>query len=239
MKRRYGRLAALAVLTGQDLEEYQAHLGSAMRLVRIPNAAEIGGPKADLSAKTILAAGRLSGQKGFDLLIAAFAEVAPGHRDWRLRICGEGQLRAELERIVEEAGLGAQVDLPGRCDIAVEMARASVFALSSRFEGFPVVLIEAMSKGMAVASFDCPTGPAEIVEDGRNGMLVPAENVTALAASIRELMEDEDLRRRFAAAAVETAASYTVEAIGGLWVTLLADLTDERAVGRGSRRAFD
>jgi glycosyltransferase involved in cell wall biosynthesis len=228
MKRRYRRLAALAVLTSRDLEEYRAQLGDAIRLVQIPNAAEIGGPKADLSAKTVLAAGRLSGQKGFDLLIAAFAEVAPGHRDWRLRICGEGQLRPELERLVDEAGLGAQVELPGRCDIEAEMTRASVFALSSRFEGFPVVLIEAMSKGMAVVSFDCPTGPAELVEDHRNGILVPAEDVTALAASIRELIEDEDLRHRCAPGAVETAASYTLEAIGGRWETLLRELADER-----------
>jgi glycosyltransferase involved in cell wall biosynthesis len=239
MKRRYGGLAALAVLTTQDLEEYRAHLGSAIRLVRIPNAAEIGGPKADLSAKTILAAGRLSRQKGFDLLIAAFAEIAPGHPDWRLRICGEGRIRSELERLVEEAGLDAQVDLPGRCDIAAEMACASVFALSSRFEGFPVVLVEAMSKGMAVVSFDCPTGPAEILEDHRNGILVPAEDVTALAASIGELMEDDDLRGRCAAEAVDTAAAHTVDAIGGRWATLLSQLADERAVARGSNGAFD
>jgi glycosyltransferase involved in cell wall biosynthesis len=235
MKRRYSRLAALAVLTSGDLEEYRAHLGNSARLVQIPNAAQVGGPKSDLSAKTVLAAGRLSGQKGFDLLIAAFAEVASAHRDWRLRICGEGQLRSELERLVEEAGLDAQVELPGRCDIAVEMARASVFALSSRFEGFPVVLIEAMSKGMAVVSFDCPTGPAEMLEDYRNGILVPAENVTALAASIRELIEDENLRRRCAAGAVETAASYTVEAIGGRWATLLGEL----AGARGEHSAGD
>jgi glycosyltransferase involved in cell wall biosynthesis len=224
MKRRYRRLGALAVLTSRDLEEYRGLLGGDLPIVRIPNAAEIGGAKADLSATRILGAGRLTGQKGFDLLIAAFERVAADHPDWLVRICGEGRLRGELEARVAAAGLGSQVELPGRCDLAEEMARASIFALTSRFEGFPVVLLEAMSKGMAVVSFDCPTGPAELIEDHRNGLLVPAGDVEAFAAAIRELVEDEHLREQCATAALETASAYTVEAIGRQWEALLADL---------------
>ena len=114
------------------------------------------------------------------------------------------------------------------------MAKASVFALSSRFEGFPVVLLEAMSKGMAVVSFDCPTGPAELIDDRRNGLLVPAEDIGAFAAGLRELVEHEELRRRYAAAAVETAAAYTVEAIGRRWEALLGELAEARGGQRSS-----
>ena len=83
-----------------------------------------------------------------------------------------------------------------------------MYALSSRFEGFPMILLEAMSKGMSVVSFDCPTGPAELIDDGRNGRIVPKLDVDAFAGALRDLMGDEDLRRRCAAAAVETAAGY-------------------------------
>jgi glycosyltransferase involved in cell wall biosynthesis len=99
-----------------------------------------------------------------------------------------------------------------------------VFALRSRFEGFPVTLLEAMSRGLAVVSFDCPTGPREIIEDHRNGLLVPAGDVDALAAAILEVVADEPLRRRLAAAAVETTRPYTIEAVGTRWEAFLADL---------------
>ena len=94
------------------------------------------------------------------------------------------------------------------------MAQASVYALSSRFEGFPLVLVEAMSKGMACVAFDCPTGPADIIDDHRNGLLVPAKDVEGLTAALMEMVEDEELRRRCGDAAIETAREYTMAAIG-------------------------
>jgi glycosyltransferase involved in cell wall biosynthesis len=110
------------------------------------------------------------------------------------------------------------------------MERASIYALSSRFEGFPLVLLEAMGKGMAPVAFDCPTGPADIIDDHRNGLLVPFKDVAALGAALLEMIEDEELRRRCGAAAVETARSYTMEAVGPMWDRLLADLrTAKRA----------
>ena len=104
--------------------------------------------------------------------------------------------------------------------------------LSSRYEGFPLVLVEAMSKGMAVVAFDCPTGPADIVDDHRNGLLVPAKDVEGLTAAMTEMVEDEELRRRCGAAAVETARDYTMAAIGPRWDEMLQALVRERA-GQG------
>jgi glycosyltransferase involved in cell wall biosynthesis len=150
------------------------------------------------------------------------------HPDWRLRLRGRGHLGSRFRGLIEEYGLQDSVTIEGPAeDIGADMAEASVFVLSSRFEGFPLILLEAMSKGMGVVSFDCPTGPADIVDDHRNGLLVPAEDVAGLARAIREIVEDEELRRRLAAAAVETAQGYTIEAIGPLWEELFDQLSPE------------
>ncbi len=108
------------------------------------------------------------------------------------------------------------------------MEQSSIYVLSSRYEGFPLVLIEAMAKGMAVVAFDCPTGPADIVDDHRNGLLVPAKDVEGLTAAMMEMVEDEELRRRCAAAALETARDYTMAAIGPKWDEMLQALVQGR-----------
>ena len=177
----------------------------------------------------MLAAGRLVSQKGFDYLIPAFAQVAAAHPDWRLRICGRGKLRKRLQGMIEDHGLADVVTLaPPADDMGAELESASVFALSSRFEGFPLMLLEAMSKGMAVVSFDCPTGPADLIDDHRNGVLAPPRDAEALATALLEMVEDAELRRRCAAAAVETARRYRMEAIGPLWDDLLREIREER-----------
>ena len=224
MWHRYPRLDAFVVLTEGTLREYQKHLNGDTKLRLIPNSARYLGEPADLSAKTVLAAGRLTKQKGYDRLIPAWAQVAAKHPDWRLRICGEGQLRPQLESLVEEHGLTDSVALPGACDMDEAMGSASIFVMSSRFEGFPLILIEAMSKAMAVVSFDCPTGPADVIDHGRNGLLVDFGDVDALANAIIELIEDEDLRRRCGPAAAETARTYRIEEIGPMWDELFAEL---------------
>jgi glycosyltransferase involved in cell wall biosynthesis len=232
----YPRLDALAVLTEGDRRSYAELLDGEVRTVLIPNTVrDMGAGRADLDARTAITAGRFTPQKGYDLLIPAWAQVAAEHPEWRLRICGSGQERAALEALVEQHGLGAVVSLerPAR-DLGAEMERASIFVLSSRHEGLPLVLLEAMSKGMAVLSYDCPTGPAELIDDHRNGILVPAGDVDAFAAGLRELMQDEELRRRCAAAAVETASAYTVEAIGRRWEALLDELAEARGRARRS-----
>ena len=150
--------------------------------------------------------------------------VAPEHTDWTLRICGKGPLKKQLRRQVRRLELGDTVELPGARIVADEMAEASIFVLSSRFEGFPLVLLEAMSQGMAVVAFDCPTGPNEIVQDGENGILVADGDVAGLAAGMRTLIEDDELRRRLGAAAVETAERFSVSSVGPRWVAFLDEL---------------
>jgi glycosyltransferase involved in cell wall biosynthesis len=233
MPRLYPKLDALTVLTSRDRDAYAEHIGAPARIERIPNTArDMGSGRADLSAKTVLTAGRLATQKGYDLLIPAWAAVAERHPDWRLQIYGGGPMRKELDALVAEHGLGESVSLHGPSrDLGADMDRASIYVLSSRVEGLPLVMLEAMSKGMAVVSFDCPTGPADIIDDHRNGLLVPAQDIEGLGRALCEMIEDEDLRRRCADAAVETAREYSVEAVMPMWDDLLAELWAARANG--------
>ena len=146
----------------------------------------------------ILAAGRLHEQKGFPLLIDAFGRIADAFPDWDLAIFGEGGERSRLEEQIGRAGLTGRVFLPGRTDdLAGEIAASDVFALSSRYEGMPNVLIEAMCAGLACVSSDCPCGgPAAVIRDGENGLLVPPDDEGALAAALRRLCGDSGLRDR-------------------------------------------
>jgi glycosyltransferase involved in cell wall biosynthesis len=232
-RRWYPRLDALVVLTDLDRRRYDELLSGRVRLYSIPNTIRPNvGPVAPLEGTTILAAGRLTRQKGFDLLIAAFAQIAPERPDWRLRICGSGPWHERLERLAAEHGLSDRVSLPGPVEpLADEMNAAALFILSSRFEGFPLVLLEAMAKGMPVVAFDCPTGPGEVIDDHRNGLLVPAEDVDGLARAIAEATADTSLRRRLASEAARTASQYTIETVGPQWDALLAEL------GRSARQA--
>jgi glycosyltransferase involved in cell wall biosynthesis len=232
MIRRYRELDALAVLTDQDREAYERALnGSAPPMWRLPNTVRaIEPPRADLSAKRIFAAGRYTPQKGYDFLIHAFAPVARKHPDWELKIFGRGQTKSRLQARIDQEGIGEQATLAGPTDdVPGEMAQASIYVLSSRFEGFPLVLVEAMSKGMACVAFDCPTGPADIVDDHRNGLLVPAKDVEGLTAALLEMVEDEELRRRCGDAAIETARDYTMATIGPRWEEMLQALLREHA----------
>jgi glycosyltransferase involved in cell wall biosynthesis len=174
----------------------------------------------------VLAAGRLTWQKGFDLLIDAFVPIAREYPDWQLRIYGEGNREQRLRRRILRHGVYNNVFLMGATQRLGEfMSRASLFALSSRYEGFGMVIVEAMSKGLPVVSFDCPRGPAEIIEPGSDGILVPPQDVLGMTEALRELIQDGDKRQRYGAAAVEKAHKYESGEIGARWESLLAQLT--------------
>jgi glycosyltransferase involved in cell wall biosynthesis len=227
MRRSYGRLNALAVLTDADRADYARMLsGAHTRVERIPNAlSPLDGDMASADSPVIAAAGRLTPQKGFDLLIPAFGAVARAHPGWQLRIYGAGPQRAELRRLILEHELYSSVFLMGPTPhLGEALAEASIFALSSRFEGFGMVIVEAMSKGLPVVSFDCPRGPAEIITHGHDGLLIPELDVAALGVALRELAGDANRRARYGQAAIETARAYDREAIGARWDALLSTI---------------
>ncbi|MET0768852.1 MAG: TylF/MycF/NovP-related O-methyltransferase, partial [Solirubrobacteraceae bacterium] len=240
--RAYGSADGVVVLTAADRRAYRRELGPDTRVVRIPNAVlPATAPPGLERGPVILAAGRLAHQKGFERLVRAFAAVAPEIAGWRLRICGAGPEEEALRRLARELRLGGRVELPGCVpDMAAEFAGASVFALSSRFERLPMVLLEAMTAGLPVVAFDCPTGPREVIEDGRDGVLVPEGDVDALAAALRALVADPERRRALGDAAARSASAFAPVTVGRRWDTVLADVTGVRpARRRGLPRHFD
>jgi glycosyltransferase involved in cell wall biosynthesis len=227
----YGKLDALAVLTVGDEQDYAQMLrGQRTKVARIGNALpESPSGRADPESKRVIAAGRYTRQKGFDLLIRAFEQVARMHPDWQLRIFGSGPELPQMRRLVADRGLYNHVLLMGRTDrLGREMTRSSIYVLSSRFEGFGMVIIEAMSHGMAVVSFDCPRGPSDIIADGVDGTLVPAGDVDRLAAEVIALIEDEEKRRSYGEAALRKSQAYSIELIGHQWRQLLSELATQR-----------
>jgi glycosyltransferase involved in cell wall biosynthesis len=221
-------VSTLLTLTQSDCAAYQQLLGASGPPVHaIPNAVpDLPAGPGDPGAHRLMAAGRLSNQKGHDLLLAAFATVAPSHPDWTLDIYGEGPLRDRLEQLVTSLGLSRQVRINGPTSrLGDHMRDVSVLVLSSRFEGFPLILLEAMAAGLSVVSFDCPTGPGEIITDETNGLLVPAKDVPAMAAALDRIMSDESLRRRLAKAAPQAVHPYSSQQVGQRWDELLAGTT--------------
>ncbi|ACY99767.1 MULTISPECIES: glycosyltransferase family 4 protein [Thermomonospora] len=222
----YPRLDAVVSLTRRDEAAYRRALGGRVRTAQIPNPLHtLQVPRTDHSAKVVAAAGRLTRQKGFDLLIEAFAQVVRRHPDWTLRIYGGGPWEGRLRNLIHRRHLYNHVFLMGTSrDLDRELAQASIYALSSRFEGFAMVVLEALNCGLPLVSFDCPTGPREVIRDGENGLLVPPEDPGAMAGALCRLIEDRRLRRRLGAAAIDTAAEYGPEAIRRRWEELFTEL---------------
>jgi glycosyltransferase involved in cell wall biosynthesis len=238
IKRHYSKLDALVVLTEDDRRDYGELLaGAPTRVERIANALpRLTGEPEQAREKVVLAAGRVTWQKGFDLLIEAFGPVAQKHPDWKLRIYGDGARRERLRKRVIRQGVYNNVFLMGATQRLGElMSRASVFALSSRYEGFGMVIVEAMSKGLPVVSFDCPRGPGEIIEDGRDGILLPEEDVEGMTRALLELIEDEERRVRYGAAAREKAHKFDIDVIGGQWESLFDELLSRTRQAHGNR----
>lgn len=172
----------------------------------------------DIPGRFILGVGRLHQQKGFDRLLKAFARIAAA--DLRLVILGEGSERDKLQAQAEDLGIGPLVHFPGAVENPFPWYRqAACFVLSSRYEGFSNVLIEAMACGCPVVSFDCHYGPSEIIEDGVSGLLVPEGDVEGLARAIRRVLEDDRLRQALRKAGKERARQFDVKEVARQWLS--------------------
>ncbi|MGK7935218.1 MAG: glycosyltransferase family 4 protein [Xenococcaceae cyanobacterium] len=174
----------------------------------------------------LVAMGRLTHQKGFDLLLKAFATIAPQYPDWQLLILGEGELRPDLEKLREQLKLVDRVCLPGLIANPFPLlSQGELFVLSSRYEGFGNVIIEAMACGLPVISTDCPSGPREIIRHGIDGLLIPNQDHNSLAQAMASLMEDKQRRQQLAQEAKQGLNKFYPETIISRWESLLTTVT--------------
>ncbi|HET8758971.1 MAG TPA: glycosyltransferase family 4 protein [Solirubrobacteraceae bacterium] len=232
----YPTLDMVTALTKRTTRTYREMLPQRVRVQTFPNAVpELSGQEADSSAKIVVAAGRLTRQKGFDRLLPAWRELTDRYPDWKLRIFGDGRERENLEQQIEELGIGSTVTLAGFTnELHEEFARASMYVMTSREEGFPMVLIEAMGIGLAAVSVDCHTGPRDIITDGVDGYLVPQNDRDALVAAMSDLMADAEKRRSFGAAARHVTERYEAGKIAARWERALAKLVAKKGPRRSA-----
>ena len=196
---------------------------------------------AGLRARRFLVAmGRLTTQKGFDILLKAASKVLPDAPGWSLAILGQGEDQASLTARASDLGLAERVVFPGAIANPFPVLRqAAFFVLSSRWEGFPMVLLEALACGLPVVSFDCPSGPSEVVEHGANGLLVPAGDVNQLAVAMRLMIDDEAMRGRMHDRASESVRRFSLDTIVTQWEEKVLSPLRARSLGGGAKAADD
>jgi glycosyltransferase involved in cell wall biosynthesis len=214
MRHRYPLLDALTTVTEADAHAYRRLNLPGVRVEAIPNSVPppaVG--LADGTGKLVVAAGRLTRTKRYDLLVKAFAQVVASYPDWRLRIFGSGDTtgneKQALSALIRELGLSRNVFLMGKVSpLEPEWVQGSIAVSTSDRESFGMTIVEAMRCGLPVVSTDCPAGPREIIEDGVDGRLIRPGDVDGIAAALLELIGDDKLRRRMGEAASRNSARF-------------------------------
>lgn len=224
----YPWAAAVVVQTERAREYFSERIQK--RITVIPNA--VPGPpekidKRNNSEPMLVAMGRLSPEKGYDILFQAFALVHKKHPAWKLTVIGEGPLRDELEMLRNDLGLQNAIQMPGWSDTPQEyLAQAKLFVMASRFEGFPNALCEAMACGLPVVSTET-AGTRAIVRPEIDGLLIPAEDVKALVAALDRMLTDPKLRKNMGDRAVEVTERFSEKKIMKCWEQVLTQVCKE------------
>jgi GalNAc-alpha-(1->4)-GalNAc-alpha-(1->3)-diNAcBac-PP-undecaprenol alpha-1,4-N-acetyl-D-galactosaminyltransferase len=234
MREVFYRRAFSVVVLSSELEKAAAKSQPYWRCTRIPNpvpeitCADIEKPE-EFGRYNVMAMGRLSPEKGFDLLLHAFKKATSGLPHWKLIIIGEGPERANLAGLIEDLSLTDDVLMPGTVSPPFDWVHAGdLFVSSSRYEGFGLALAEAMACGLAVISFNCPSGPQDIIRHDVDGILVPPEDVDALAVAMRRLMDDPDKRSMLAQRAPEICQRFSPEMVFDQWHGLIVSALAHR-----------
>lgn len=219
------RFDKFVVLTNED----KGYWGGLPNIEVIPNAAiHVSKNYSEVKNKRGIAVGRLDYQKGFDRLIQAWKLVQHTGRfsDWKLDIFGQGEWREMLQQMIDKQGLQNTVKInPPTNAILNEYVHSSLLVMSSNYEGFGMVLVEAMSCGVPVISFDCKCGPKDIIQPGINGLLVPNGDIQALADAMMKVMEDEAYRKMLSLNARKVVDTYSEQAVMSQWILLFTSIT--------------
>lgn len=212
----------VVVLGKNDLNNYLTNYKHAKNITYIYNPITVNTKESStLERKRAIAVGRLSTQKGFDMLIEAWSLIEKEVQDWELDIYGQGVLKDELQAKIKEMKL-KNINLRGFSDdIHREYMNSSLFFLSSRFEGFGLVLVEALATGLPIVSFNCKEGPEEIIDDGVNGYLIENGNIRQFANSAIKIMKNNELLRNFASKTKKDLERFNIESIATQWEELL------------------
>lgn len=223
LKRATRQLEKLVVLTEQDAKDW---LKTHDNILSIPNPTPfVCDMFADINSKTAISVGKLDEQKGYDYLLKSWKIVCEKHPDWKLKIFGKGAWHDQLTSYINQNELNGVVELCGTTtDIKKEYLNSALYVMSSRYEGLPMVLIEAMACGLPLISFDCECGPRAVINNGENGYLVPVGNIEGLADKICSLIENEDLRQQMSQKSKEYSVRYSPEIIMNQWVDLFESL---------------
>ena len=220
----YNKLDILSVLTDYDYEKYSKFLNNLVKIHNpIPDAFKF--KEYNKNSKKILAAGRLTKQKGFDMLLKAMPAVIKKHPDWKLEIFGQGQEKEELENLINILKLNDNVEIMDYVENFYEITdNYSFYVMSSRYEAFPCVLIETQAKGLPAVSFDCLTGPGEIINNEKDGLLVEPENIEKLSKAITRMIEDDNMRIEMSEKAVKNSERFLIKKICSEWNELFKKL---------------
>lgn len=212
-------------------QEDKGYWGKLPNIEVVPNAAmRMTDKYSDVTAKRVIAVGRLDYQKSFDRLIQAWEIVQKNEKysDWHLDIFGQGEWRDMLQQMVAERNLTNTLSINKPTNaIGDEYARSSMLVMSSHYEGFPMVMIEAMACGLPVVSFDFKCGPKDIISHGENGLIVKDGDIDGLAAAMMRLMDDEEYRKILSVNARRVTATYSEEAVMEKWMELFAQVLEE------------
>lgn len=219
------RFDKFVVLTNED----RGYWGDLPNIEVIPNAAmHVSDAYSDVMNKRVIAVGRLDYQKGFDRLIQAWELVQHTGKftGWKLDIFGQGEWQEMLQQMIDKAELQNTVCLnrPTK-QIGEEYVKSDMLVMSSNYEGFPMVMIEAMACGLPVVSFDYKCGPKDIIQTGINGLLVPNGDIQALADAMMEVMADEAYRKMLSLNARKVVDTYSEQAVMAQWIRLFTSIT--------------
>ncbi|MCO7355476.1 glycosyltransferase family 4 protein [Riemerella anatipestifer] len=222
-QRTLNKFDKIVVLTEED-EKVWSHYFD--KVTNIPNPITIEPITADTNAEKVLAVGRHTSQKGFDYLVEAWAIVAKKFPNWQLDIYGHGEQEEERKQQIKNLGLEKSINLyPPSKEINKVFSEHSIFVLSSRFEGFPLVLIEALASGLAPVSFECKNGPKQMMGDSRlRDFLVEPYNINSYAEKLIQLIENKELRKSVSAEALKVSKRYQIDHVMKKWVELFNNL---------------